>query len=194
MDAQKKKCSFKDHSDINAVLYCKKCEIYMCNKCEVHHSKLFENHQNFIINKNIEDINDYFCEEETHNHLKLKYFCKNHNKLCCVACIAKIKSKDYGQHMDCDICCIEDIKDEKKEGIKGNIKLLEELSSKFNDTFNEIQKIYQQLNEDKENLKLKIQKIFTNIRNTLDNREDELLLNVDKEYDILIYKFKNNIY
>ena len=61
----------------------------MCNKCEVHHSKLFENHQNFIINKNIEDINDYFCEEEAHNHLKLKYFCKNHNKLCCVAVLLK---------------------------------------------------------------------------------------------------------
>ena len=44
MNKQKKKCSLKEHSEINANIYCKKCEKYMCNKCEVHHSKLFENH------------------------------------------------------------------------------------------------------------------------------------------------------
>ena len=32
------------------------------------------------------------------------------------------------------------------------------------------------MNENKENLKLKIQNIFTKIRNTINNREDELLL------------------
>ena len=37
MNTQKKKCSLKELADINANIYCKKCEIYMCNKCEVHH-------------------------------------------------------------------------------------------------------------------------------------------------------------
>ena len=46
MESQKKKCSLKDHSEINANIYCKKCEKYMCNKCEVYHSKLFEDHKN----------------------------------------------------------------------------------------------------------------------------------------------------
>ena len=32
-------------------------------------------------------------------------------------------------------------------------------------------------------MKLKIQKIFTNIRNIYNNKEDELMLNIDKEYD-----------
>ena len=41
------------------------------------------------------------------------------------------------------------------------------------------------MNEKKEKIKLEIQKIFTNIRNILNNREDELLLNVDKEYENL---------
>ena len=72
---QKKKCSLKEHSEANANVYCKKCEIYMCNKCEIYRSKLFENHQNFIINENIDEINDEFCEEEGHHFQKLKYFC-----------------------------------------------------------------------------------------------------------------------
>ena len=90
----------------------------MCNKCESYHSKLCSNHQNFIINKNIEEINDEFCEEETHNHLKLKYYCKSHGVLCCGACIAKIKGKGDGQHINCDVCCLEDIKEERKNKIK----------------------------------------------------------------------------
>ena len=163
----------------------------MCNKCEVLHSKLFEDHQNYITDKNLEDIINEFCEEENHSNNKLNYFCKTHNKLCCAACIAKIKGKGAGQHVDCDVCYIDDIKEEKKKGIKENIKLLEELSLKFKEIFNDINKIFEEINANKEKLKLEIQKIFTNIRNVLNNREDELLLNVDKEYDNL--SFKGNI-
>ena len=188
MDIQKKKCSLKEHSEINVNIYCKKCEKYMCHKCEVHHSKLFEDHQNFILNQNIEEIFNEFCEERNHLYNKLNYFCKTHNKLCCASCIAKIKGKGDGQHSDCDVCNIDEIKEEKKKKIKENIKLLEELSIKFNENFNNINKIYEEINENKENLKLEIQNIFTKIRNILNNREDELLLNVDKEYNNLFFK------
>ena len=188
MEIQKKKCSLKEHSEINANIYCKKCEKYMCNKCEIYHSKLFEVHQNFILNQNLEEIYDEFCEEEKHNYLKLKYFCKTHNKLCCAACLTKIKGKGDGQHSDCDVCYIEDIKDEKKKGLKENIKLLEELSNKLNESFDDIKKIYEKINENKEEIKLSIQKTFTNLRNILNNREDELLMNVEKEYDDLFFK------
>ena len=39
------------------------------------------------------------------------------------------------------------------------------------------------MNEKKEELKIKVQKIFTNIRNIVNNREDELLLDIDKKYN-----------
>jgi len=188
MEIQKKKCSLKEHRDINANIYCKKCEKYMCNKCEIYHSKLFEEHQNFILNKNLEEIFDEFCEEENHLYNKLNYFCKTHNKLCCASCIAKIKDKGDGQHSDCDVCYIDEIKEEMKNKIKGNIKFLEELSNKFNEYFKDINQIYEEINENKEKLKLWIQNIFTKIRNTLNNREDELLLKVDNEYDNLFFK------
>ena len=188
MNTQKKKCSLKEHADINANIYCKKCEIYMCNKCEVHHSKLFENHQNFILNNDFDELCNEFCEEEEHNYSKLKYYCKTHNKLCCSECIVNIKGKGYGLHANCDIYLIEDIIEEKKKGIKENIKILEDISSKFNESFKDIKDKYENINGKKEELKLKIQKIFTNIRNALNNREDELLLNVDKAYDNSYFK------
>ena len=39
------------------------------------------------------------------------------------------------------------------------------------------------MNEKKEELKVKVQKIFTNIRNVINNREDELLLDIDKKFN-----------
>ena len=186
MESERKKCS--EHKDINANIYCKKCEIYMCNKCETHHTKLFKTHQSFILNPTNEDIYNEFCEEEAHNNFKLKYFCKNHNTLCCAACIAKMIGKGDGQHKECNICFIEDIKDEKKCKIKDNIKLLEDLSSKFNKSFNDIKQKCKEINDNKESLKIQIQKVFTNIRNILNNREDELLLEIDREYDSLYFK------
>ena len=136
-----------------------------------------------FIDKNIEELNNEFCEEENHHYFKLNYYCKTHKKWCCSACIVKIKGKGDGQHMNCDVCNMEDIKKEKNNHIKENSKLLEELSVKTKDAYNDGKKIYDRINENKENLKLKIQKIFTNIRNILNSREDELLLMVDKEYD-----------
>ena len=124
MEVLIKKCSLKEHADISANIYCKKCEIYMCNKCEVHHSKPFENHQNFILNKNFDELCNEFCDEEGHNFSKLKYYCKNHNILCCSECIVKIKEKGFGKHINCNVCYIEEILEEKKKGINKNSKLI----------------------------------------------------------------------
>ena len=62
MESQRKKCS--EHKDINANIYCKKCEIYMCNKCETHHTKLFKTHQSFILNPTSEDIYNNFVRKK----------------------------------------------------------------------------------------------------------------------------------
>ena len=71
-------------------------------------------------------------------NFKLNYFCKTHNKLCCAPFIVKIRGKENGQHTDCKICFIEDIKDEKKNRVKEKIRLLEGLSSKFKESFDKI--------------------------------------------------------
>ena len=91
--------------------------------------------------------------------------------------------KGYGQHKDCDIDCIENIKEEKKNYLKNNIEYLENISKEFNNTINELKILFEKINENKEELKLKIQKIFTNFRNALNKREDKLLLEVDSIFN-----------
>ena len=112
---------------------------------------------------------------------------KDHNQLCCASCITKIKGKGYGQHTDCNICFIEDIKEEKKNSFFGNIKKLENLSNTMEQILTNFKMMAEKVNENKEGLKRQIQKIFTKIRNILNEREDELLLEVDKKFENIFY-------
>ena len=66
MEIKKKKCSFIEHGEIDAINYCGKCNIFLCNKCDIFHSKLFINHQVIILDKENEDIFTGFCKEEKH--------------------------------------------------------------------------------------------------------------------------------
>jgi len=176
------KCSQIEHGEIDAITFCQECKVYFCNKCDNFHSQLFKNHNIYNLDKNFNEIFIDLCKEENHC-LKMEYFCKNHNQLCCVACIAKIKGKGNGQHTDCNVCFINDIKEEKKNKLKENIKNLENLSETFTQSISELKELFEKVNENKENLKIKIQKIFTKIRNELNNREEELILEVDKKYE-----------
>ena len=166
MEIDTKKCFSKKHKEINAVSYCPKCKLYFCNKCQNIHSDFFENHNLFQIGKDDPETTYLYCDEKGHSE-KLKYYCKNHNKLCCAFCICKIKDDENGQHSNCDVCIINDIKNEKKSKLKENIKLLEELSSDINESIKKIKVIYEQKKKKKKELKVKVQKIFTNIRNVI---------------------------
>jgi len=143
--SKNKNCSSIEHEKEDAIIYCQTCRVYMCNKCKNFHSKLCKNHFTYDLNKNTNEIFTGFCKEENH-YDKLEFYCKTHNKLCCSGCIIKIKRKGKGQHTDCEICNIEDIKDKTIQNLKN---------------------IFEKINENKEELKLEVQKIFTKIRNKL---------------------------
>ena len=180
---EEKKCSSDKHDQI-ALSYCNSCKVYMCNKCINHHSELFGKHQTITINKEINEIFTGICKEEKHKN-ELEYFCKTHNILCCAACISTIQSKGNGQHKNCDVYNIEEIKNEKKNILKNNIQYLEESSKNLEKAIEELKLILEELNNNKENLKTKIQKIFTEIRNVLNEREEQLLLEVDEKFNNL---------
>jgi len=184
MENKKKKCSLKKHSDLDAINYCLECKIYLCNKCQNHHFELFETHHLYKIGKNISDIFTGYCKETGHNN-KLKYFCKSHNQLCCGDCVANIEGEGNGQHKDCDICFIKEIEDIKKNKLKENINYLEDLSNKIEQSINDLKILFNKINENKETLKTKIHKIFTKIRDLLNEREDEILFEVDNQFNIL---------
>ena len=180
------KCSSKDHPEIDAIKYCKKCEIYMCKKCLGTHSNLLPNHQASNIGEEKNETISEFCREEKHNQA-LEYYCKTHNKLCCALCITKIQGNGKGQHKNCDICVIDDYKNQKHSQLKENISKLEELLNCLNKIINQSKELFEKMETKKEQLKNKIQKTFTALRSALNAREDILLSQVDNNYSI-IYK------
>ena len=185
MEKLKQKCSLKEHNEIDANVYCQKCNIYMCNKCDKLHLGLFPEHKTITLDKDISQIFTGFCQVENHQ-IELEYFCKTHNALCCSKCVA-YKRKGNGQHNGCDICNYEDIIDEKKKNLKKNIQTLEDLSNKIKSSIEELNAIVDKITKNKEDIKLNIQKVFTNLRNALNNREDELLKEVDDQFEKLFF-------
>ena len=148
MEDKKKMCSFEDHKGMEAISFCSKCQIFMCIRCINQHAGLFKNHPINDINKSDKELFTGFCQEENHNN-KLEYFCKNHNQLCCDSCIIKMSGQGKGQHKDCDICFIKDIKEEKKNKLIDNINTLEKLNNEFQESIKEFKIIYDKLNEDR---------------------------------------------
>ena len=186
---KKNNCSFKEHKEDNSIIFCNECKIYMCNDCKKEHKRLFENHNILDLDCNIKGIFNGSCKVKNHFQ-KLEYFCKNHNQLCCAACIAKIKNDLNGQHTDCNVCIIQDIKQEKKNKLKENLKYLENLFVNLDESINEIKILFEKLKKNKEYLKQKIQNIFNRIRNILNERENYLLSEIDKHFTNLFFDDK----
>jgi len=174
------------HSEIDAVNYCQECKLFLCNKCLNFHSVLHENHSLYNLDKDLNAIFTDICKYENHLY-KLEFYCKNHNELCCLACICKIIKEGYNQHKDCEVCEIKDIENEKKSKLRENIKCLEDLSQELQTSIYELKILFDKIIENKESLKLNIQKIFTKIRNCLNDREDEILLEIDNKFDNIYY-------
>ena len=176
------KCSSEEHKEIDAISFCPECRVYMCNKCQnIHSSPLFKSHHPYNLNKE-DEIFSGVCKVKNHP-MKLEYFCKEHNQLCCAACLCKVNDNGDGQHKDCDACNIKIIKDEKKNKLKENIKILEDLSNSFNNIFKELKEIFEKVEKNKEDLKLTVQKAFTKIRTALNEREDKLLEEIDNLFN-----------
>ena len=155
MEDQNKKCSSSKHKDIDAVSYCQQCQKYFCKKCKNIHTEILEDHILIDLNKKNEVFVD-ICKVPNHPN-KLEFFCKQHNSLCCLACISKIKDKGYGQHHDCDVCNIKNINEEKRNILKENINNLEELNKKIENYINELKLLNEEINKNKEDLKIKVQ-------------------------------------
>ena len=183
---ENKKCTSESHGEINATSFCSECKIYMCNKCDKIHSSLIKNHHTYNLNANVNDLFDGICKEERHN-IQIEFFCKTHNLLCCSACITKIKDKYHGHHTDCEVYLIKNIKEEKRNKLKDNIKYLEDLSVSLEESIKKLKNIFEKINSSKEELKNNIQKVFTKIRNILNTKEDELLLEVDEKFNEIFF-------
>ena len=80
MEEKKNKCSLDEHSNIEAIIYCQECKIFMCNKCEKTHLEICKHHHIFKLDKNINEIFTGFCKEKNHK-----------TELCCTEMYNKNK-------------------------------------------------------------------------------------------------------
>ena len=71
----------------------------------------------------------------------------------------------------------------KKNKLKENIKCLENLEKQLIESMESMKKIFGDIEKNKENLKLEVSNIFTKIRNIINEREDELLSEIDNQYN-----------
>jgi len=181
---ENKKFSSKEHLNNDAKSYCPICKVYMCNKCDIFHSNLCRNHGKYNLDQDIKVIFTGYCKNENHS-LKLEYFCKTHNELCCAACLCKLNEKGDGEHYDCNVCTIEKIKDEKKRTLNNNIKKLQEISAAFEESIKEIKSLSDKINKKKEELQKNIQIVFTQIRSELNKREDKILSETEEKFNKL---------
>ena len=183
---ESKKCSYKEHLNIDAKSYCPMCRLYMCNKCDNTHSNFCPNHNQYNLDQGIRTIFTGYCKNENHS-LKLEYFCITHNELCCAACLCKLSEKGDGEHKDCDVCTIEEIEDEKKDDLDNNIKKLEEISATFEESIKEIKSLSEKINKKKEELQKNILSIFTKIRSELNTREEKILVELEEQFNKLYF-------
>ena len=101
----------------------------------------------------------------------------------------KIKKEGYRQHSYCNVSLIDDINDEKRNKLQENIYNSEKLYEQIYKSINNFKEIFEKINKNKDDLKLKIQSIFTKLRNELLNgKEDKLLLDIDEYYNNIYYK------
>ena len=80
---------------------------------------------------------------------ELEYYCKSHNKLCCGLCITKIKDEKNGQHKDCLITSLKEIKSEKEEKFKNDYNKLEEISKSIEPLITQLKNIKIDINKKK---------------------------------------------
>ena len=125
--------------------------------------------------------------KKKNNQIKLEFYFKTHNILCCLACVSKIKKSKYGQHSNCEVFSIEDIQEDKKTNLKKNIDYLDSLFNSLDNSIKELKQIFENINNNREKVKLKIQKIFIKIRNEINDKEDQLLSEVDAQLDKLFF-------
>ena len=78
---------------------------------------------------------------------------------------------------------INEIKDSKLNELKKHLNILEDFTNSSNNKINNLKKMFDKKNMEKEELKIEVQKMFTKIRNELKNREDLLFYELDKKFN-----------
>lgn len=72
------------HSDVNGLIYCKNCNIYMCHICYSYHSFFEPNHETIWDRNMINHVYPQECIE--HCEHNMDFYCENCNLNLCIKC------------------------------------------------------------------------------------------------------------
>ena len=174
-------CNFGVHHNVQAILYCFKCDKYLCNDCLERHDEFFQGRGHITINQKIK--HQYFCAKSSHEENVLNLYCLKCNKYLCCDCKDCMK-----EHQENDIYNFDNIENEINE-IKNNIKKCKEIIEK--------EEIYCK-NFIKE-LENKIQ-VLKNLFDNYKKRNNDLILiynllidNFEQLKNIKNYNLRNNL-
>ena len=108
-------------------------------------------------------------------------FCKTHNRIYYID--SEEENDEY--HIDCDTCLIKNIEEEKRKLLKEHIRTLEYLLKESKYLSEKFHEVIDEIYEKKEEVKLQLQKVFTRLRNAINDREDQILLEIDQTFEDL---------
>lgn len=180
------KCSNQEHKDLPAEFYCPQCKIYMCKTCASFHNNMFSSHNPTPIEPSRPEESLEFsglCPLPKHHYAPFDYYCLSHQELCCSACISKINTIGHGNHKDCEVILLREIENKKKNELPNNINELKNLQKKIEELIDEINKLKIEVNNNKEEVKKEVQRIFEEIRAAVNQRENEILDEIDKKFE-----------
>ena len=134
------------------------------------------------------------CSLEKHKDKEAKSYCAKCEKFMCKKCEqfhseffeSKHSSFIYeGNNFDNfeDYKGISELDQIQKEE---DIKYLKEFSTNLNKINDKLNIELEKLNQNKEELIIKIQKYFTKIRNEINQAEDAILIDIDKKYEKML--------
>ena len=177
------RCSLEKHSNKAAKVFCQDCKILMCEECNETHLDICKLHNYHQLDK----ISTDKCKNAKHIS-EINFFCKAHNRLCNTKCNSNPKNDLNGQEFNCEIFLLNNIEEEKRNKLKDNVKHLENELKYIDNITNKLKKLTDTIFDKKEGIKIAIQKIFTKIRNAVNDKEEELFVVVDEYFNDIFFQ------
>ncbi|XP_048258214.1 uncharacterized protein LOC125383634 isoform X2 [Haliotis rufescens] len=168
-------CTYDDDGN-QAVCWCQECEEFLCEYCQNMHSsvKIFRNHAVH----NFGDITPQNLENETncniHERYPLDLFDKSCNKCICSQC-------RRGEHADHEVGYLDEAAEGVTQRIEQHRKDLSALLSRQQTHLQSIRQETQLTNRMQDTLRKTIEHTFRSLRSQLDQREKELLIDLESQ-------------
>lgn len=183
-------CSKAKHSNVEAVVFCSKCDKFYCEDCEEVHNDLLGDHIPFLQKVSSGNFFTEKCQE--HPKYPLDVFCQTHwakgeNAVCCIRCKENSHSGCTTKNIDeVNLSRLKrDLTDDINK-LKEDFAIISSLEESIAHKQEDFDKIISSIRED-------ISKVFDTIRETISRQEEKILGNLEafsEQYSVLTLAYK----